>query len=133
MKKLISDFTPNEEYHSIANYVIRAMIKEYFNHNINVIVESYIPTTEIAKRYTILANRKDVKMFYYQLEAPLEIRAKRIAERQLAHPVARKLSKKRIKANDENYLKNKFAKAKVIDTHNLTPQQIVKIILKDIK
>ncbi len=133
MKKFITDFTPNEEYHRIANHVIRAMAREYFSNVINVIVESYIPTTEIAKRYTTMANRKDVKMFYYQLEAPLEVRTKRIAERQLDHPKARKLSKKRIITNDKNYLENKFTKAKVIETHNLTPEQIAKIILKDIK
>jgi cytidylate kinase len=132
-KRLITDFTPNDEYHALTNYVVRAMAKEYFDHDISVIIESYIPTVEIAKRYTDLAKRKDVKMYYYQLEAPLDVRFQRIQQRPLAEGAKKKMTVKHVKRNDTFYLENKFGKAKVIETNNLTPEQIVKIILKDLK
>jgi cytidylate kinase len=108
------------------------MAKEYIDHGINVIIESYIPTEQIANRYLSLAKRKDVKLFYYQLEAPLRIRAKRIKQRPLAEGAKKKMTLEHIQRNDKFYLANKYSKALVIQTHNLTPVQVVRLILKDI-
>ena len=132
-KRLIGDFTPNEEYHRIANLVVRAMAREYFDHDVSVVIESYVPTKEIAGIYTGLAKRKDVRLHYFQLEAPLEIRYKRILQRPLVTGAKKKMSIEQVAKNDEVYFQSKFPKAKVIETHALKPERIVKILLKEIK
>lgn len=132
IKRLIGDFTPNEEYHRIANHVVRTMAKEYFDHDINVIIESYMPTREISQMYTGLAKRKDVNLFYFQLEAPLEVRYKRILQRPLVAGVKKKMSAEQVAKNDAAYFQNKFPKAKVVETHTLKPEQITKILLHEI-
>ena len=133
IKRLISDFTPNEEYHAIANYVVRAMAKEYLVAGVDTIIESYIPTVAIANRYLGLARRKNVQLFYYQLEAPLHVRAERIRQRPLVEGAKKKMTLEHIKKNDDFYLSNKYNRAKVIKTHNLTPDQVTRIILKDVQ
>jgi predicted ABC-type ATPase len=130
-KRLISDFTPNDEYHVLANNVVKAMAKEYFKYKVNVIIESYIPTKEIAKRYLVLARSKYINLYYYQLEAPLHVRAKRIKQRPLVQG-GKKMTIKHIQRNDSFYLENKYNKAKVIQTDSLSPEKIVKIILNDL-
>ncbi len=132
VKRIIDDFTPNEEYHRIANHVVRAMAKEYFDHDINVIIESYVPTKEIAQMYTGLAKRKDVNLYYFQLEAPLKVRYKRILQRPLKAGAKKKMSLEQVAKNDAVYFQNKFPKAVVIETHTLKPEQITKILLNKI-
>ncbi|MBP9864417.1 AAA family ATPase [Patescibacteria group bacterium] len=131
-KRLIGDFTPNEEYHRITNYIVRSMAKEYFDHDINVIIESYVPTKEIAQIYTGLAKRKDVKLYYFQLEAPLEIRHQRILQRPLVVGAKKKMSIEQVTKNDAVYFQHKFPKARVIETHVLKPERIVKLLLNEI-
>lgn len=131
IKRLIGDFTPNEEYHRIANHVVRAMAKEYFDNYVNVIIESYVPTKEIARIYTGLARRKDVRLSYFQLEAPLKVRYKRILQRPLVAG-AKKMSMEQVAKNDTVYFQNRFAKATIIETSSLKPEQIAKIILQKI-
>lgn len=132
MKRLIGDFTPNEEYHRITNYVVRAMAKEYLDHDINVVIESYIPTQEIARIYTGLAKRTDVHLYYFQLEAPFEVRYQRILTRPLVVGAKKKMSREQVAKNDTIYMQNKFPKATVIETHTKKPERIVKLLLREI-
>jgi predicted kinase len=132
IKRLISDFTPNDEYHALANLVVKAMAKEYLDHDVDVVIESYIPNEDIARRYTELARQKGVELRYFQLEAPVDVRAARIKQRPLAEGAKKKLTLERLKINDAIYFEQKFKNAKVIETHHLTPEAVVKRILKEL-
>lgn len=132
IKRLMSDFTPNEEYHRIANHVVRSMAKEYLRHGVNVIIETYIPSRKIAMMYTGLARRSDVTLHHFKLEAPLDVRYERILQRPLVPGVKKKQSKEKVAVNDEQYFLNNTSRATVIETNVRTPEQVARIILKEL-
>lgn len=129
-KRLISDFKPNDEYHGVTNRILRGMVKEYLTSGFNVILESFFPDKKFLLPYLEISKKKKVHTVLFQIEAPFKVRYKRIQERPLAPGAKKKMTKQWIKRNDDNYFQNKYKKAEVIQSHDKTPEQIAKLILK---
>jgi predicted kinase len=132
-KRLISDYTPNEEYIFLTDKITRLMTKEYLNGGMSVIIESIFPKKEFVIPFVKFAKKKNIPVIVYQIEAPYEIREKRIMQRPLLEGTKRKLAPKWMKKNDKEYYHNKYDKAIIIQSHDKSPEQIARIILKDLK
>lgn len=134
IKRLISDFEPKDEYLQLTAKVIQAMIKQYLSNNVSVIIEFFAPKAEYVKAYTKLAKtNKDLALFVYQIEAPLDVRMQRIQARPLQAGAKRKMDKAWIMRNDENYHANKYTEATVFDSGKLSAGRIVNEMLKGIR
>jgi predicted ABC-type ATPase len=133
VKKLVSDFKPNDRDRNIAAQVARAMAQTYLKNNVSVIYETYFGKAEYLNAVLALAG-KQIRVFIYQLEAPFDVRHKRIKLRQANTPKHKiVLTKARLIRNDKLYSKSKYLKAKVIDSTHMTPEKIVAEILKNLK
>ncbi len=134
IKHLLSDHNyshPNKDL-QLASDVGTAMTKAYLKNNINVIVEKAFTRERFLKSF-IKNLRGKAKIFVYQIEAPIKIRTIRVKKRPLPPDSKLKPTKKKIKSNTKHYHLYKYKKAKVFDSTKLTPNKIVKEILKDIK
>jgi dephospho-CoA kinase len=132
VKRLYSDFDLNEQNgHRLAAEVGATMTNVYLRKGINVIVEKAFTDGRNLKSFLEKIKTKNVKTFIYQIDAPLEIRIKRVREREKVGD-RRKLPKEKIMKNHRNFTENKYLHAKVFDSSKLSSKQIVKEILKDI-
>lgn len=132
IKRLISDYTPTDEYISLTDKVIKLLAKEYLEAGLSVIVDAFSPKEEFVEAYAKIAKKKSVEFHAFQIEAPHDVRFARIQERPLAEGAKKRMDKKWLKRNDENYLQNKYQKAVVFDSSKLSPEQIVSRIVKDL-
>lgn len=132
-KRLISDYTPTEEYVLLTNKVTRLMTKEYLDGGLSVIIESIFPKKELMTPFFKMAKARNIPITVYQIEAPYEIREKRIMQRPLLEGTKRKLAPKWMKKNDRDYFQNKYDQAIIINSHDKSPEQIARIILRDLK
>jgi predicted ABC-type ATPase len=131
IKRLLSDFAANEADHRLANDVVRAMTKEYLDHGINVIIESYIPTPEVAELYASLA-AGGARLHCYELEASFATRMSRIEARPLAEGAKKKITPEKLELYDRGFVSNKLAGLRVITTEGRTPEEVVGEILGDL-
>jgi len=132
-KRLISDYAPNEEYLAVTNRIMHLMTKEYLDAGLSVIIESIFPKKELMIPFLAIAKKKNIPAVVYQIEAPFEIREKRIKERPLVEGTKRKMAKKWVRKNDAEYHQNKYDQAIIINSHDKSPEQIARIILKDLQ
>jgi predicted ABC-type ATPase len=133
VKNFISNFQPSEKNILMTNQIMLSMTKQYLEGGFDVIVEAIFPEEKFVLPYLKIAKSKKVSAVVYQIEAPFEVRAKRIKERPLAKGAKRKMTKQWIGQNDLRYFENKYAGAEVITSHDKTTKEIVKIILKDLE
>jgi len=134
VKNFISNFQSSEKNILMTNQIMLSMAKQYLEGGFDVIVEAIFPEEKFVLPYLKIAKSKKVSVVAaYQIEAPFEVRAKRIKERPLAKGAKKKMTKQWIRRNDLRYFEKKYAGAQVITSHDKTTKEIVKIILKDLE
>ena len=133
LKRIVSDYKMGSKFHlEIASDVGVLMAKEYLNRGFNVVVEKAFTTEQFVNAFIkSLGNKSKVKI--YQIEAPFDLRVKRIDKRGLPKGVKVKPSLRKIKRNTEHYNERKYQNAIVFDSSKLTPNQIANKIIGDIK
>ncbi len=131
-KKFISDFKPNQKYHEITAEVAHAMIGVYLKNKVSVIYEAFFGTGEFVE-HAVKLHKKNARIYVYQIEAPFEVRMRRVKERYLSGKKKRLLSKSHVTKNDLFYAAKKYATAKVFDSSKMKADKIAKEILADLK
>ncbi len=132
-KRLVSGFKLDSMLHlELASKIGRAMIIEYLNNNVGVIVEKAFTREVYLKQFLKGLNRR-AEVFIYQLHSPLELRIKRIKDRPLPYDTNKKPSLAKIKRNSKHFDEFRYKKAREFDTSKLSATKIVNEILKEIK
>lgn len=133
VKRLYSDFDLNEQNgHELAAEVGAAAVNVYLKKGINVIVEKAFTEARHLQNFLKQIKTSGVKVLIYQIDAPLEIRIKRVREREKVGD-RRKLPKEKIMKNHRNFIENKYLHAKVFDSSKLSAKQIANKILKEVR
>jgi predicted kinase len=131
IKWYISDFKRIPRDNDISRNVLLAMIKEYLKQDINVLLDQSMKKDEI-EILKELSKKYNAKCFIYQLDAPRKLLQKRVEERTrlLNKP---KISKTQIERNYRIHLNNKYFHTTIFNSEKLSPEHIVKLILKEVK
>ena len=133
IKRYYSDFdNDNFKGLQLASEVGALMTKFYLNKGINVLVEKAFTHDKYLKDFIKKTNSKEIRKYVYQIEAPLNIRIKRVKQREKERKTENKLTISKIKLNNRNYLYYKYADAKVFDSSKFSANQIANKILTDI-
>lgn len=132
IKFFISDFERGERDNAIAVSVLIQMCKEYVKQGINILLPQGFWKKEYMDPYIAFAKEHNLEIFIYQLEAPREVLLSRIAVRPT--PAGRTpVPQDRVLRNLQTWEDNKFQVGKVFNTEQLTPEDIVKLMLEDLK
>ena len=131
IKRYISDFKRNPKDNEISRNIVFAMTDAYLKQGINVIVEQGMRDTHI-NAFKKIAKKNKIKCFIYQLDAPKKLLFERVHKRTalLGKP---KTSTARIERNYKIHLANKYKHMNIFNSEKLNPEQIAKLILKDLK
>lgn len=128
VKRFISDFERCEKDNTIARDIVFEMTKKYLDYNISVIVDQPIKTEEELKRYEDIALKYSIPIYKVQLFTTPELAFERVIKRQEKRKI--KVPEERIKRNISLF-KNKEDKGfVVIDTSNISGDEIAENILK---
>lgn len=127
VKRFISDFERWERDNWIAKDVVFEMTKKYLDYDISVIVEQPFKTYEELKRYEEISAKYKVPLYKVQLFTSPEIALNRVLNRQ--KNLEFKISEERIKRNIA-YFEKKDNGFLVIDTSDITSEEVKKMILK---
>ncbi len=131
VKRFISDFERGERDNTISKDIIFEMTKKYLDHKISVIVEQPFKSEEELKKYEVLAQKYSIPIYKVQLFANPKIAFQRVLIRQKSREI--KVPEDRIKRNISLF-KNKEDKGFiVIDTSNISSEEIQDKILKIIE
>jgi predicted kinase len=132
VKYYVSDAQENNTDDLIMSKKIgQAMARTYLENGFSVIVEKALTREEYVKDFTKLA-KNGIRLFVYQIEAPLEVRMKRIKERPIPHYFKTQVESDKVVRNTRNYERYKYKHARVFNSEKLTPDQIVDAILSEI-
>lgn len=129
LKGFLSDFKGRPEEYQILVSVMLKMSEEFLNKGVDVIIPQGFWKREYVEPYIELARKKKVKLFFYQLEASLNILQQRIKKRDGLNPT--KLAK--ANQNLKKWNDNRYVYGKVFNTSKLTAKKILGIILLDLK
>jgi len=132
IKHLLYDYrVDNHADLQLASDVGAAMTKTYLSRGINVIVEKAFTQDKYLRSFAKIA-RGRARLLIYQIEAPVYIRIQRVKQRPLPPDAKGKPKLEKIKRNTLHYEQFKYKGAKVFDSSLLSPNQIVRRILKDV-
>jgi cytidylate kinase len=133
IKHFISGVKPDDVEHlQLASEIGAVITKEYLKRGRIVIVEKPFTKEEYLKGFLKMVNPKKVPVLIYQLNAPLDIRIKRIKGRELVDKDSRRPTMEKIHRNHHQFTNFGYRGAKMFDSSKLSPLQIVNRILKDI-
>ena len=130
VKRYISDFKKNPHDNNISRNIVLAMTQEYLRQDINVIIEQGMKKYEI-ENFKKAAKKYNAHCFVFQLEAPKPLLESRVLAR--TQSLGKKITKTRINRNYKIHIDNKYENAIVFDSEKLSPEQIVKFILKEMR
>jgi len=135
LKRMVSQNELDSKIHLELAHEVGALIANfYLRKEVNVIVEKAFTKAEFLKSFLKLI-KGNPKTFIYQIEAPFEIRIKRVKEREKNKNKGipkNKLGEKMTR-NTAHYNELKYKKARMFDTSKLGIRKIVNEILKDIE
>jgi predicted kinase len=131
VKWLVSGFKRTVKQNEMTRSVVKAMTVEYLSHGVNVIIDQGM-RKEAVKQYKELAKEHKAKFILFELEAPHQVLMHRLAGRPVT-PGRSKVSKSRINRNYKAYLANKGKGYFTVNAVDKSPQQIAKLILKEIR
>lgn len=134
IKWLVSDYRPVHKDLQLASNIGKVMAKEYLRNNISVIVEKAFTRKEFLDEFARIGKNKKVKLFIYQIQAPLSVAIKRVAKRPIPKDGRGKpLSRARVVRNHKHYELYRYKKATVFDSVALSPETITRRILRDVR
>lgn len=128
VKRFISDFERGERDNSIARDVVFEMTKKYLDHKISVIVEQPFKSKQELERYDELAQKYSLPIYKVQLFANPETAFQRVLNRQENLEI--KVPKEHINRNIGLFENKKDEGFMVIDSSNLSSEQVKEKILK---
>ncbi len=132
IKWFISDFERGERDNAIAIAVMQQMCSEYIKHGISILLPQGFWKKEYLEPYIKLAEENNLKLFIYQLEAPQDVLLDRISKRPKAELATSPVLLERVMRNLQTWEDNRYNIGKVFNTNELKPEEIVKLILKDL-
>ena len=132
IKWFISDFERGERDNAISGAVLQAMCKEYIKHDINILLPQGFWKKKYLEPYLKLAEENNLNLFVYQLEAPREVLLERLKNRPKPEPAITPVPQERIIQNLNTWEENRYQLGKVFNTVELSPEEIVQLILKDL-
>jgi len=135
IKWLQSDFKRNDKEISISIEVILSMMRVYLKNGFHILISENFIDKNARDKFIFLSKNKKVKLFIYHLDAPRKVLLKRISKRSKIHEGKGMLplSKSFILKNLKLHPRNKYVKAKVIDTSKKPPEEVANLILTEIK
>ena len=131
VKRFISDFERGVRDNRIAKEITFEMAKKYLDNNISVIIEQSFKSESEIKEYEKLAKKYAVSLYKFQLFATPKIAFQRVLSRQESSNI--KVPKKHIKFNIGLFKNKKDKGFFIIDTSDISSEEVQKIILKIIK
>ncbi|MCH7828471.1 ATP-binding protein [Patescibacteria group bacterium] len=129
IRQLISDFKHNREDHLLTWKIIHSMCDEYFKNGISVLLEQSYCSKDNVNQFLRLAKKHKCSIGFYHLQAPRSILLERIKQRKKDH----KTSKAKIISNIKKHEETTYPDAIVIDTSEMKPVEVAKLILNDLK
>ena len=129
IRRLISDFRHNREDHLLTWRIIYSMCDEYFKNGISVLLEQSYCSKENVNQFLRLAKKHKCAIGFYHLYAPRSILLERIKKQKKD----REASKAEIISNIKKHEEMTYPDAIVIDTSEMKPAEVAKLILNDLK
>jgi predicted kinase len=133
VKWFLSDFRSNESDFELTYRIEKAMTREYLSSSISVIFEKAFTDSLLINEIKMLADELSVRTLIYQLEAPLEVSQSRVANRPPSKKRSAPPTPERVERSHFRYHKTKHPAAKIFDSHKLSVEEIVTLILIDVK
>jgi len=133
IKWFISDFERGKRDNKITAKVMYAMVEEYLNQGISVLIAQGFWRKEYVDPYIKLAKEKNIDLFMYELEAPREVLLDRIQKRGKVDEARLPVPKERILKNLDTWRQNRYGIEKVFDTSKQDPEEVARYILKELK
>ncbi|MCD4760486.1 ATP-binding protein [bacterium] len=131
IKRLISDFERCPKDNAIAKKIIFEMTKKYLDLGLAVIVEQPLKSVNEINTYEKLAKKYSLPCYKFQLFTNSDTALNRVINRQKDWEI--KVPEERIKHNISFYQDRSKLGFEVIDTSDLKPEEVAKIILDKIK
>lgn len=116
------------EDNALAWKVIFRMCDEYFKNGVNVLLKQTVASQDMVNQFLDLAKKYKCSIVFYHFRAPKNILLKRINKRK-----KRKVTKLLIMKNIGRHEVISYDGAKIINTLKMTPNEVIKLILNDLK
>jgi predicted kinase len=133
IKWFVSDFKRNEADKEMTARLVQALCEEYIKQGINLIIPQGFWLKKYLDPYIKLAKKHKLSLLVYQLKAPKNILIERVLSRPKPREAQTSITKSRVLKNLKKWEENKYQSEKVFDTSLVTPQEVAKSILSDIK
>jgi predicted kinase len=132
IKWFISDFERGERDNTITSHVLMQMCQEYVKHDISILIAQGFWKKEYLKPYISLAKENNLRLFIYQLEAPVDILLDRIKKRPKPELAKANVPIEKVMRNLQTWQDHRYKTEKIFNTHSLSPRKIVQLIMKDL-
>jgi adenylate kinase family enzyme len=130
IKRYISEFREVPSHNQISRNITNAMIDEYLENGINVIVDQGMNNEEIEKIKEI-SEKHQTRFFVYRIEADSDIRLQRLKDR--AEKTKQLImSKETMDILLKIYNENTYPSITTFDSGKLSIQEIASSIIKDL-
>ena len=134
IKHIISDVEMGDsKYLRLASDIGAIISQEYLRRGVSVIVEKAFTKEEFLVQFLNAVTFRKKRLFVYQIDAPLEIRIKRIKNRYKLRGVKNPLTLKKINQNHSEFMAFRYKEARIFDSSKITTHKIMNQILKDIR
>lgn len=135
IKRLVPNFKEDKQTLMIIREVMQVMIDTYLKHGVSVIVEQ-ITKAEGVEILKSIAEKHGAKFYAYRLTAPKDSRLKRVHERTKEMMGVTELPQSKIdvlagyfEPNNQFYLDNSVSISEIINTQELSPEEVTEIII----
>lgn len=132
LKWSIAGFDRSPEANKLVAHLVESLTRTALEEGISVCVEQGFMRAEYMEPYLAMAKEFGVKPLVYQVEAPRDVLLQRLAPRKTPVEAKTPMTLEKIEKNLDNYFENKYSHAKVIDSQNFNPEQIVEIIFREL-
>ncbi len=127
VKWIVSDYKSDSFDLGLANKIGQNIAKMYISHKLNVIIDKAFCEHKYIEPFIKIAKKNKLRLFVYNVEAPLSIIIRRIKKR------SKKMSLAKAKRLYKSYFSSKFSVDDTFDTSLQTIDNITKNILNDLK
>lgn len=132
LKWSIAGFNRTPKENKLVAHLVESISRTALEDGASVCIEQGFMRAEYMQPFIEMANELNVKLMIYQIEASREVLIERLIPRKTPEGAKTPVSREKIEKNIDIYFENKYKQAKIIDSQNLTPEQIAEIIMKDL-
>jgi len=135
IKRLIPNYGENQHTLHVIREVMKAMVDKYLEHGVSVVLE------QISKKDSVsvleeIAIKHNASFYPYRLTAPKDLRWERVQERTKGMMDVDVLPAEKIETlkgffepNHQFYIENPIEQAEIVDTSQLTPDEVADLIV----